>query len=291
MKTKRLPPWIRVRAGCSPAAAQVQDLLAREGLNTVCQGAVCPNRGECYSRGTATFMIMGDLCTRKCLFCAVPTGSPSALDHDEPRRVARAARTMRLRHVVVTSVTRDDLPDGGASHFAATIRILRSVLPGATVEVLTPHFKGRTADIATVLDAMPDVFNHNIETVPRLQSILRPAADYKRSISVLHRAGSHKPRLLVKSGIMVGLGESDAELFAVIADLFAAGCRALTIGQYLAPSRNHASVARYVTPATFDFYRECALAMGFARVASAPLVRSSYHAEEMVVAPRKGMTR
>lgn len=282
MKTKRLPSWIRVRAGCTPAAARVRNLLAREGLNTVCQEAHCPNCGECYSRGTATFMILGDVCTRKCLFCAVATGTASAPDPDEPRRVAGAARRMRLRHVVVTSVTRDDLADGGAEHFAAVIRAIRAALPDATVEVLTPDFKGRLADVAAVLDAAPDVFNHNIETVRRLQPILRPAADYRRSLAILRHAAVHESRPLVKSGVMVGLGESDEELYEVIADLYAAGCRALTIGQYLAPSRDHAPVARYVPPATFDLYRGHAMALGFRRVASAPLVRSSYRAEEMV---------
>ena len=282
MSGTRLPSWIRVRTTCSPRAAEVQDRLTREGLNTVCQSAQCPNRGECYARGTATFMVLGAVCTRACAFCAVGSGTPAPIDPDEPGRVAKAARAMCLRHVVVTSVTRDDLPDGGAGHFAAVIAALRRAMPAATIEVLTPDFGGKAALVRRVLTASPDVFNHNLETVRRLQSLIRPAADYARSLAVLRIAAQRRPILVVKSGLMVGLGETDAELYEAIADLREVGCCSLTIGQYLAPTRRHLPVARYVSPMEFEGYRRRALAMGFTAVASAPLVRSSYHAEAML---------
>jgi len=226
-------------------------------------------------------MILGDVCTRECLFCAVKTGAPSALDADEPRRVAEAAARLHLKHVVVTSVTRDDLPDGGAGHFAAVIRALRQEIPQAKVEVLTPDFQGRERDIAEVLSAQPDVFNHNLETVRRLQKTIRPAADYDRSLAVLRTAAGWTPKVAVKSGLMVGLGETDAEVLAAIADLRAAGCELLTVGQYLAPSKRHHPVKRFVPPATFDAYARAARALGFRNVASGPLVRSSYQAEAL----------
>ncbi len=264
----------------------MRGLLAELGLNTVCGGAHCPNQGECYAAGTATFMILGDVCTRHCRFCAVPgTDRPEPPDADEPDKVAQAARRMGLRYVVVTSVTRDDLPDGGADHFARTIRAIRRELPDARVEVLTPDFQGDEASLRTVLDARPDVFNHNVETVPRLYDTVRPQADYRQSLAVLRRAGqlaeSGPARVFTKSGLMVGLGETDEEVRAVLADLRQAGCDIVTIGQYLAPSRDHLPVARFVEPAQFDAYRRQAMEMGFRAVAAGPFVRSSYHAEDV----------
>lgn len=278
---QRLPPWIRVRVPGDGTARAVQDLLNETALHTVCQGAHCPNKHECFSRGTATFMILGDVCTRDCLFCAVASGKAAPPDPDEPRRVAEAAARLSLKHVVVTSVTRDDLPDGGAGHFAATIRALRDRLPAAKVEVLTPDFMGRDRDIDTVLAAAPDVFNHNLETVRRLQKTIRPAASYERSLAVLRRAAAWRPKPAVKSGLMVGLGETDAEVVEAIGDLRSAGCDLLTIGQYLAPSRAHHPVERFVPPETFADYGRAAMAMGFRNVASGPLVRSSYQAEAL----------
>ncbi len=277
----RLPPWIRVRIGAHGSTAEVSRLLSQTALHTVCQGAQCPNQHECFSRGTATFMILGDVCTRDCRFCAVTTGHPSLPDPGEPDRVAEAAGRLGLRHVVVTSVTRDDLSDGGAGLFAATIGALRRRLPAAKVEVLVPDFLGRGVDLTTVLAAGPDVFNHNLETVRRLQRTIRPAAEYERSLDVLRFAAAWTPRLTVKSGLMVGLGETDDELFEAMNDLRNAGCDLLTIGQYLAPSRRHAPVQRYVTPETFTAYAREATRLGFHGVASGPMVRSSYHADRL----------
>ena len=274
----RLPPWIRVRVPARGPAAAVTDLLARGALHTVCQGAHCPNQPECFNRGTATFMILGDTCTRDCLFCAVTAGRPAPPDLDEPERVAAAAAQLGLKHVVVTSVTRDDLADGGAHLFADTIRAIRTRLPKAAIEVLVPDFLGRVTDLATVLAAHPDVFNHNLETVRRLQREIRPAADYERSLAVLRCAAAATPRPSVKSGLMVGLGETDDELREAMVDLRQAGCDLLTIGQYLAPSRHHVPVRRFVTPETFSEYACHATGLGFRGVASGPMVRSSYHA-------------
>ncbi len=280
----RLPPWIRVRLSQSGELAEVTRILESGRLNTVCQSAQCPNRHECYGRGTATFMILGDTCTRACRFCAVNHGAPKELDGGEAERVASAAAKLKLQHVVVTSVTRDDLPDGGAAVFAGVIRALREKLPRASVEVLIPDFKGETGPLETVLEAGPDVLNHNLETVRRLQASIRPQADYDRSLGVLRRASAWRgsKAIRVKSGLMVGLGETDAEVEEAMADLRAAGVVFLTIGQYLAPSPAHAPVARFVTPAQFDTYGKQALKLGFAGVASAPLVRSSYRAERML---------
>lgn len=277
----RLPPWIRVRVPGDGASRAVQALLDETALHTVCQGAHCPNKHECFSRGTATFMILGGVCTRRCLFCAVTSGAAAPPDADEPRRVAEAAARLNLKHVVVTSVTRDDLPDGGAGHFSATIRALRERLPEARIEVLTPDFMGRERDIDAVLSAAPDVFNHNLETVRRLQKRIRPAASYERSLAVLRRAAAWTPKLTVKSGLMVGLGETDDEMREAIGDLRAAGCDLLTIGQYLAPSKEHHPVERFVPPETFENYARTALSLGFRNVASGPMVRSSYHAEAL----------
>ena len=283
----KYPPWIRARLPAGGAATSVNAVLELGGLHTVCQSALCPNKHKCFSRGTATFMILGDVCTRNCGFCAVTPGTPVPPDDDEPVKVAKAARKLKLEHVVVTSVTRDDLDDGGAHVFAEVIRELRAEVPGATIEVLIPDFKGRERDIAVVLAAGPDVLNHNLETVRRLQLEIRSGADYERSLSVLHYAATWKPAVIVKSGLMVGLGETDDEIIAAEKDLLASGCVALTIGQYLAPSQRHRPVDRFVEPAQFERYREQAIALGFKAVASAPLVRSSYEAGALLAAARR----
>jgi lipoic acid synthetase len=282
--TKPLPEWLRPVARKRPQLAALGRELADMRVHTVCQSARCPNLGECFGRGNATFMIMGDLCTRDCRFCAVGHGSPLPLDPDEPRRVAQAARHLHLRHVVITSVTRDDLPDGGAAHFAGTISAVRELLPGARVEVLVPDFQGRENSVITVLAARPDVFNHNVETVPRLYPLVRPQADCRRSLHLLRRAREVAPGLLTKSGFMVGLGETEAEVEALLRDLRGAGVEAVTIGQYLQPTRRHLPVADYIEPAVFERYAYAARSLGFTHVLSGPLVRSSYHAGELVEA-------
>jgi lipoic acid synthetase len=254
-------------------------MLRELGLNTVCESARCPNIGECFSRPTATFMIAGTRCTRRCGFCAVDTARPLPLDPDEPRRLAEASQRLGLQHVVVTAVARDDLADGGAAHFAATIRALRAEAPAARVEVLTPDFKGDPAALRVVLDAGPDVFNHNLETVRRLSPLVRPQASYERSLGVLAYAKRLAPHLRTKSGLMVGLGETASEIEAAMGDLRAVGCDLLTIGQYLQPTRRHLAVAEYVAPVIFDEYGRLGRALGFRHVASGPFVRSSYHAE------------
>ena len=285
----RLPPWIRIRYSGRGNQETVAQLLKAGDLHTVCQGAHCPNQHECFSRGVATFMILGDTCTRDCRFCAVTSGRPSAVDPDEPRRLAEAVARLKLHHVVVTSVTRDDLPDGGARHFAATITAIRVSLPGVTVEVLTPDFKGVERDLDIVLEAVPDVFNHNLETVWSLQRTIRPAASYESSLAVLaYVARGVGSRTMVKSGLMVGLGESDVEVYETMADLRRAGVALLTIGQYLAPSAAHAPVKRYVTPAQFEEYARRGREIGFRNVASGPLVRSSYMAEHQFLSGNKG---
>lgn len=282
----KYPPWIRARLPAGGATTSVNAVLELGGLHTVCQSALCPNKHNCFSRGTATFMILGNVCTRNCGFCAVTPGTPLPPDDDEPAKVAQAARKLKLEHIVVTSVTRDDLDDGGAHVFADVIRELRAEAPGATIEVLIPDFKGRERDIAVVLAAGPDVLNHNLETVRRLQLEIRSGADYERSLSVLKYAGTWNPAVIVKSGLMVGLGETDDEISAAMNDLLASGCVALTIGQYLAPSRRHRHVDRFVEPSQFERYREQAMALGFKAVASAPLVRSSYEAGALLAAAR-----
>ena len=277
----RLPPWIRIRLQADGCYRAVQQILKKTQLNTVCESANCPNKAECFSRGTATVMIMGNICTRNCRFCAIQSGTPALIDNNEPDRVAQLAAQLGLRHVVVTSVTRDDINDGGASMFARTITSLHT-LTGVSVEVLTPDLKGVEKSISTVLSAQPDVFNHNLETVKRLQSDIRPQADYQRSLAVLRFAAEWQPHTRIKSGVMVGLGETDEELFEALEDLSGTGCKYLTIGQYLAPSRDHIPVDRFVHPEKFQEYRGKALAMGFKAVASGPLVRSSYKAENML---------
>ena len=275
----RKPPWLRVRIPHTPGYARTRDLMREQRLATVCEEAACPNVGECWSRGHATVMILGEICTRACAFCNVVTGLPGRVDAGEPQRVAHAVARLGLRHVVITSVDRDDLPDGGAAHFAATIRAIRGAST-TTVEVLTPDFRRKEGALETVLAAQPDVYNHNLETVPRLYRRVRPGANYVHSLHLLRRAKALRPEAFTKSGIMVGLGERDAEIEAVMDDLRAAQVDFLTIGQYLRPSPRHAAVDRFVPPDQFVRYRERALAAGFLLVSASPLTRSSYHADQ-----------
>jgi lipoic acid synthetase len=277
----RLPEWARKGGLLQPRARELRLLLRDGRLNTVCEEARCPNLGECFARGTATFMLAGDRCTRRCGYCSVATRKPLALDEGEPERVAEAAARLRLRYVVLTAVARDDVPDGGAGHFAACVRALRRRLPGARVEVLTPDFRGDLEALRRVLAAEPDVFNHNIETARRLFPSLRPQGDYRLSLDLLAAAKRLRPGQVTKSGLMVGLGESDDEVLEVLRDLRAARVDVVTIGQYLRPSREHAPVARYVPPAGFAAYEARARALGFPTVYSGVFVRSSFNAEEL----------
>lgn len=278
---RRKPPWLKVRAFSGKGFSDISALLAERGLFTVCQEANCPNRGECYNRGTATFLIMGPVCTRNCRFCNVSPGTPKELNPEEPSLVADAVARMKLRHAVVTSVTRDDLPDGGAGRFAETIRLIHARRPGCTVEVLTPDFRNAPEALGIVMAAKPEVFNHNVETVPSLYGEVRPGADYQRSIDLLRRSVTEfKAR--AKSGLMVGLGETTEELREVFSDLAEAGVSMLTIGQYLSPSKEHLPVVRYVPPDEFDRLAEIARAAGIRQVFAGPLVRSSYLADTMV---------
>jgi lipoyl synthase len=275
------PEWIRARAPQGLEYERLRGLMRGLALHTVCEEAHCPNLGECWSRGTATFMILGDVCTRACGFCAVKTGLPGVPpDTGEPRRVADAVARMGLRHAVVTSVNRDDQKDGGASIFAATIREIRARVPGCAVEVLIPDFKGRWDALQVVVDARPDILNHNVETVPRLYRQARSGASFERSLELLRR--SKEQGLLTKSGVMVGLGEERAEVEDTFRAIRGSGTDILTVGQYLRPSPQHLAVRRYYAPAEFDSLREFALSLGFAHVESGPLVRSSYHAEQQV---------
>lgn len=276
------PSWLTVPAPPPEALDRMYRLLARGKLNTVCDWANCPNLGECYREGTATFLILGHVCTRNCAFCAVPGGKPEEPAAGEPAGVARAARELNLRHVVVTSVTRDDLPDGGAGHFARTVREIKKQCPGVTVEVLVPDFGGNTGALKQVVAAEPDVIGHNLETVPSLYPAVRPGAGYRRSLRILGAIKEYNRGIFTKSGLMVGLGEKEAELVPVFRDLREAGCDFLTIGQYLQPTSGHYPVVEYVPPEKFGRYRELALEAGFSRVISAPLARSSYHAHEML---------
>ena len=281
------PAWLKRRLPTGEAFNQVRELIDGGRLHTVCQEAKCPNIWECFSHRTATFLIMGGRCTRNCRFCNVENGRPEPLDPDEPARVAEAAARMNLRYVVVTSVTRDDLADGGAAHFAAVIAAIRGRIPEAEIEVLIPDFQGDPAALHTVLQARPDVLNHNVETVPRLYPLVRPQADYRRSLELLRRAGRAAAGPPTKSGLMLGLGETAEELRAALNDLREAGCRILTLGQYLQPSPRHLPVARYVTPEEFAQWRRFALSIGFAEAASGPFVRSSYHAKESFEASQR----
>ncbi len=277
------PGWLKRPLPSDPAFSRTRSLLDDGRLHTVCREARCPNRGECFSRGTAAFLILGDVCTRRCRFCAVTQAKPQSPDPDEPRRVAEAVVRMSLDHVVVTSVTRDDLADGGSEAFAETIRLVRSRRPSARIEVLIPDFRGEVAALRTVLEARPDVLNHNLETVARLYPEARPQAVYDRSLELLRRTVSLAPGLPVKTGLMLGLGERPDEVESTLRDLLEVGCRILTMGQYLQPKIDCLPVARFVPPEEFEDWREMALKMGFARAACGPLVRSSYHAEELAV--------
>lgn len=272
------PDWLKVRAPGSPTYLRLKGLMREQGLHTVCEEAHCPNIGECWHHGTATFMILGDVCTRACGFCAVAHGKPPTLDLDEPARVAAAVQSMGLQYVVITSVDRDDLADGGAGIFAETIRQIRASRPACRIEVLIPDFQGDPAALYTVLDAGPDVLNHNTETVPRLYRIARPGGRYARTLELLDRARRRAPRIPTKSGLMVGLGEEWQEVVDTLADLQAIGVGILTIGQYLSPSASHLPVARYYHPDEFEMLRVTAVNMGFGHVECGPLVRSSYHA-------------
>ena len=274
------PDWLKVRAPGSPRYLRLKGLMRELNLHTVCEEAQCPNIGECWNHGTATFMILGDVCTRACSYCAVSHGRPSAVDTAEPRRVADAIRTLDLDYVVITSVDRDDLPDGGASVFADTIRETRARLSACRIEVLIPDFQGSEAALRTVLDARPDILNHNTETVPRLYRMARSGGRYARTLELLDRSRRYAPDIPTKSGVMVGLGEERDELIATLEDLRRVGCGILTIGQYLRPSAAHAPMARYYHPDEFRELKERALEMGFVHVESGSLVRSSYHAHE-----------
>jgi lipoic acid synthetase len=276
------PEWLRRKLPDPEALSKMRNLLQRHGLNTVCQGALCPNQGECFGQGTATFLILGKTCTRNCTFCAIPTEErPPAPDPDEPRRIAGAAAELGLKHGVITSVTRDDLEDGGAAHFARTVRALRDVHPEIIVEVLIPDFQGSGEALKIVLDSGPDILNHNLETVPRLYAEVRPQAVYSRSIELLRSAKTLAPNRITKSGLMLGLGEEKEEILRVMADLRQVSCDLLTLGQYLRPSGKHHPVARYVTPDEFEELRVEGEKLGFKAVFSAPLVRSSFHAAEI----------
>ena len=283
---RRLPPWLKKRLPAGGAAAQTRAILSELGLETVCRSAHCPNLPECFARHTATFMILGSHCTRNCRFCAVNHAAPDPVRRDEPEAVAEASARMALRHVVVTSVTRDDLPDGGAGHFARVIRAIAKRLPEAIVEVLTPDFQGSREAVATVIEAAPNVFNHNVETVPRLYADIRPQADYAQSLDVLRYAKrlirDRHQRTFTKSGLMVGCGETREELSGVLKDLRGVACDILTVGQYLAPSGGHFPVVRFVPPEEFSEIETEARALGFLAVASGPFVRSSYNAEALL---------
>jgi lipoic acid synthetase len=281
------PDWLKVRAPGSENYLRLRDIMRGLKLNTVCEDAHCPNIGECWHHGTATFMILGDICTRACSYCAVAHGKPVTLDLDEPRRVADAVQRMGLKYAVITSVDRDDLPDGGAGIFAETIRQVRVVMPDTRVEVLIPDFKGEAQPLETVLDARPDVLNHNTETVPRLYRMARSGGKYTRTLELLDRARTYAPDIPTKTGLMVGLGEEWEELVATIQDLRNVGCEILTIGQYLRPSADHLPMVRYYHPDEFAELKRVALDMGFGHVESGPLVRSSYHAHEQVEALEK----
>lgn len=279
---RRRPPWIRVRAPSGETYEQVRRLMRSKTLHTVCEEAQCPNLGECWGRGTATFLMMGDTCTRSCGFCDIKTGRPSPLDWSEPNRIAESVRAMGLQHVVITSVNRDDRPDGGAPIFSMVIRRIRQLQPGCSVEVLIPDFKGSELALKIVMDAQPEILNHNVETVPRLFKKVQPQDRYEWALTTLENAKKLNPVVLTKSGIMLGLGETLDEIKATMADLVAVGVDILTIGQYLQPSQGHLPIERYYTPSEFEELRVHGLDMGFKWVESGPLVRSSYRAAEQV---------
>ena len=276
----RKPDWIRVKLSASDEITRIKNLLRENKLHTVCEEAACPNLSECFQHGTATFMIMGDLCTRRCPFCDVAHGKPLPLDANEPQHLADAIKSMALKYVVITSVDRDDLRDGGAGHFAECIRIIRQQTPQTKIEILVPDFRGRIDKAVAILVEQPcDVFNHNLETVPRLYKQVRPGADYQGSLELLAKYAQSHPQTPTKSGLMLGVGETTEEVHQVMKDLLAHGCSMLTLGQYLQPTKAHLPVVEYITPQQFDDYGAFALALGFKQVASAPMVRSSYHAD------------
>ena len=282
MSIARKPEWLRVKAHSVKGLEYVEDMLKNLHLNTVCDEAACPNRGECFGRKTATFMILGSVCTRNCTFCNVSKGTVQQVDENEPGRVAQAVKALGLKHAVITSVTRDDLPDGGAEHFARVIESIRNTAPGVTIEVLIPDFQGSVEALKKVVDARPEIINHNVETVPGLYREVRPMANYQRSLNVLKNVKEMDSSIYTKSGIMVGLGETGEQVVSVMRDLRGVNCDFLTIGQYLAPSAKHHPVIEYIHPNQFKAYEEKAYELGFLYVASGPLVRSSYMAEQAI---------
>lgn len=277
---KRKPMWIRAKSHGDPRVQQIKDMLREHQLHTVCEEAACPNLGECFSHGTATFLIMGNICTRRCPFCDVAHGRPDPLDENEPQHLAKTIAAMQLRHVVITSVDRDDLRDGGAEHFVKCINEVRRQSPQTNIEILVPDFRGRMEEALAILNqSPPDIFNHNLETIPRLYKAARPGSDYQWSLELIRRFQEGHPAIPTKSGLMLGLGETMEEVRQVMQDLRDHGCRMLTLGQYLQPSRHHLPVDRFVTPAEFDELGRLGEEMGFEHVASGPMVRSSYHAD------------
>ncbi|PKP56764.1 lipoyl synthase [Candidatus Atribacteria bacterium HGW-Atribacteria-1] len=274
--------WLRRKLPDQKVLVRMDSLLKELNLHTVCDSALCPNRGECFKKGTATFMILGNICTRNCKFCAVEKGKPLPIDPEEPYHIAQAVKHLNLKHIVVTSVTRDDLPDGGAKHFARTIMEIKKLLPESTIEVLVPDFKGSWEALQIVIDVQPEVINHNIETVPRLYNLVRPKAVYKRSLELLRQIKIRDKNIISKSGIMVGLGEKKEEVIQVMKDLRKVDCDIFTIGQYLKPSPHHLKVSEYIHPDKFEEYQNKGMSLGFKYVASAPLVRSSYNAGEIL---------
>jgi lipoic acid synthetase len=277
----RKPDWLKIKMSSTPGMGHVEKTIKTKNLHTVCQEALCPNRSECYNRSTATFLLMGGICTRKCTFCNVAKGKPAPLDNNEPENIAGAVKELKLDFAVLTSVTRDDIDDGGGAHFAETIKAIKRTNPNAGVEVLIPDFRGNWDSLALVVNADCEVLNHNIETIPRLYPELRPIADYKRSVELLAKAKEIKPDVVTKTGIMLGLGETDYEIREVLNDLLEAGVDLITLGQYLAPSKRHHDVIEYVTPERFEEWRQEVEKMGFKGCASGPLVRSSYNAKAL----------
>lgn len=285
--TERLPPWLTRRVPKAEVLEEMKDMLEGLGLHTVCESAHCPNIGECFAKKTATFMILGDRCTRNCRFCAVTSEKPLPVDKDEPIRVARAVENLRLKHVVITSVTRDDLEDGGAFIFASTISEIKKINPPPTIEVLIPDFQGSIQALGKVIDAHPEIIAHNVETVPRLYPQVRPQADYRRSLNIIKMVKDKQPDIYTKSGLMVGLGETKEEVLGLMDDLRGSGCDIITIGQYLRPSSKHLEVKEFIKPEVFEYYKNEALKKGFKHAASSPFVRSSYNSEEFFLTLRK----
>lgn len=282
MSSERKPEWLRRKIQFSHVSNEVYSIIDELSLNTVCKEANCPNKMECFNRSTATFMILGKVCTRNCTFCNVTKGEPETVDHEEPHKVAVAVEKLKLKHAVITSVTRDDLQDGGAGHFAEVVKEIQKLGQAITVEVLIPDFDGNEAALEKVIASKPDIINHNIETVPELYSRVRPRANYERSLALLKAVKEKDNTILTKSGIMLGLGESEAAVIEVMKDLRSVGCDIITIGQYLAPSSQHHPVIEYIHPDIFEKYKNIGIDLGFKNVVSAPLVRSSYHADEVL---------